>query len=150
MMTKPLPSLLETQNCICINLRQTARAVALNYSKFLAETDLSETQFSILAALKQLGPVPMGKFSEALVMDRTTLTRNLRPLKNKDFVKTVPGNDGRTRLVIIKPSGSVALQNALPAWQRAQNRLLNLYGANEWDELRNNLNLLQNYARADP
>lgn len=137
-----------TSSCACFNLRKTARAVTQHYSKFMADTGLKETQFSILSVLKQTGPLPMGHLAEALVMDRTTLTRNLKPLRINGLLKIVPGNDGRTKLVLITPKGSSAFTKALPSWTKAQDTLINVFGQNEWNILKVQLNLLQSMARA--
>jgi len=90
----------------------------------------------------------MGQLSEALVLDRTTLTRNLKPLRAKAYIKLVPGKDGRTKLVLITKIGSNALADALPEWKKAQQSLLKLYGTEDWSALRRNLDQLQSIARA--
>jgi len=138
-----------TAECACFNVRKTARAVTQHFSKFLVETGLKETQFSILSVLAQTGPLPMGKLAEILVMDRTTLTRNLAPLKTKKYLETAPGKDGRTRLVQITNSGSHMLATALPQWRKAQDSLMGLFGAKDWNALRKNLDLLQSIARGE-
>lgn len=138
-----------TAECACFNVRKTARAVTQHFSKFLGETGLKETQFSILSVLAQTGPLPMGKLAEILVMDRTTLTRNLAPLKAKKYLETAPGKDGRTRPVQITDSGSSILAIALPQWRKAQDSLMGLFGTQDWNALRKNLDLLQSIARGE-
>jgi len=139
--------LAETAACACFNIRKTARAVTQHFAHFLAKTGLKETQFSILSVLAQTGPLPMGRLANTLVMDRTTLTRNLAPLKAKTYLTTAPGQDGRTRLVHITDAGTDALTKALPEWRKAQDSLVNLYGADTWATLRRHLDHLQTVTR---
>lgn len=107
-------------SCICLNLRKAARAVTQLYDDALRPSGLRATQFSLLAAVDLAGPVPVTGLAEALVMDRTTLTRNLGTLARDGMVAIRAGRDRRTRLVELRPRGRTALRRALPLWERAQ------------------------------
>src|SRR5262249_35374135 len=61
--------------CNCFALRAAARHVTALYDQALAPLDLRITQFSILATLRQAGPLTVNALADAMVMDRTTLTR---------------------------------------------------------------------------
>ena len=74
------------ENCTCFNLRKAARAVTQAYDEALKLQGLRATQISILAMLSELGPVTMTNLADQLVMDRTTLTRNLKPLLSDNLV----------------------------------------------------------------
>src|SRR6202790_5420603 len=78
---KPLP-----QDCNCFAVRQAARHVTQFYDQFLAPTGLRTSQFSILARLKRLGPMTINTLAAELVMDRTTLGRNILPLERDHLV----------------------------------------------------------------
>ena len=67
--------------------RRAARALSRTYDQALAGVGLKNTQFSVLYALSRTGPAPIGTLAEALVMERTTLTRNLRPLEREGWVE---------------------------------------------------------------
>jgi len=66
--------------CNCLALRQAARHVSQFYDQFLAGCGLRGTQYSILARLQRRGPMSINALAAALVMDRTTLGRNILPL----------------------------------------------------------------------
>src|SRR5579884_2504423 len=70
--TPPTPEL-----CNCLAIRQAARHVSQLYDRYLAPTGLRGTQFSILAKLRRLGPTTINALARDLVMDRTTLGRNI-------------------------------------------------------------------------
>ena len=69
--------------CACANLRKAARVVTQAYDKALKPTGLRATQFTVIATLATEGDAPLTRLAEALVMDRTTLTRNLKPWSAK-------------------------------------------------------------------
>ena len=123
-------------DCICFNLRKAARAVTQEYDAALQPSGLKATQFSLLAMAERLGPGPMARLAEELVMDRTTLTRNLRPLEKQGLIRIQPGEDRRARLVEVTPAGRDALARALPLWQRTQARMREGLGLGTDDLLR--------------
>ena len=115
-------------NCTCLNLRKAARSVTQYFDEALRPSGLRATQFSLLAVAKSRGPISITGLAEALVVDRTTLTRNLRVLEGKQFVSVGPGTDGRTRLVSITAGGRVALKKAIPLWKKAQSHMVSGLG----------------------
>ena len=94
----------ETADCACLNLRGAARAVTQMYDEVLRPSGLKATQFSVLAAVATIGPAAMTVIAKALVMDRTTLTRNLKPLMDRGLVKAGKGaDDRRQRRIVVTP-----------------------------------------------
>jgi len=115
--------------CLCLNLRRTARAVTQFYNGVLAPSGLRATQFSLLAAILSRGPLTMSALAQALVMDRTTLTRNLRPLEKRGLIAVHPGEDRRERRVAITAAGTVAAARARRLWRQAQTHMVTELGA---------------------
>ncbi len=85
--TREHRSAVDLTACTCANLRKAARAVTQVYDQALRPTGLKATQFTMLATLSNRGDLPLSRLAEALVMDRTTLTRNLKPLVGKGLVR---------------------------------------------------------------
>ena len=56
----------------------------------------------------------MSQLARELVMDRSTLTRNLRPLISAGLLDLTTGNDAREKHVQLKAKGRKALAGALP------------------------------------
>jgi len=116
-------------SCVSFNLRKAMRAVSQHYDNIMAPTGLRGTQFSILTALHYTGSVKISQLAEALVMDRTTLTRNLKPLEKGGYLKILPDlDDRRSRRVDITPTGKKVRVNALPYWQQAQQEMVGFLG----------------------
>jgi DNA-binding MarR family transcriptional regulator len=110
----------ECQDCVCFAVRRAARTITQHYDRQLRATGLRVTQFSLLAVLSHGEPRPVNRVAARLGMDRTTLTRNLRPLVERGYVTVEGGDDARVRLVQITPRGRAAAAAALPHWRRAQ------------------------------
>lgn len=109
--------------CYCAVLRKAARRVSNFYDARLKASGLKTTQFSLLAQLSRLKTLPptMNELSEHLVMDRSTLGHNLRPLLRRGLVALQPdAEDGRTRRVILTTKGVTKLTEGKKLWQAAQ------------------------------
>ena len=130
-----MSELADCPNCACFNLRKAARAVTHLYDEILRPTGIRATQFSLLVAAKALGPVIVTRLAELGVMDRTTLTRNLKPLEKQGLIKVVSGEDQRTRLITLTDSGQEALAIALPLWKKAQAHVAKGLGQGRWNHL---------------
>ena len=118
----------EGQACACFNVRKTARVITQLYDEVLRPTGMRITQFALLMAAAGLGPVTVTRLAKLGAMDRTTLTRNLRPLEEQGLVHIEPGEDRRERQVTLTPRGQHALATAFPLWQEAQAKIVKGFG----------------------
>ena len=121
--------------CICFNLRRASRAVSQAYDGFLQASGLKTTQFSLLGHLVAQGPMSVTQLAERLGMDRTTLTRNLRPLERKGLVAIGSGDNRRTRRIVLTEEGRAAFAKARPLWAEAQRHFLDRLTPDRWREL---------------
>lgn len=127
----PLPVL----PCACANLRRAARAATQVYDEELARNGLNIAQFTLLQALSLLGEVTQRGLGELLVLDSTTLTRTLRRLESRSWIRRRPGADRRERLIALTAAGRVHFERAVPAWNRAQQTLARRVGRRRWKDL---------------
>lgn len=109
-------------DCACFNLQKATRAVSQYYNKILKPSGLRGTQFTILRVLSVIDSDSITNIANLMVVDRTTLTRNLRPLEKRKLVKIVPGKDQRSREVRLTKMGKDTLTAAIPLWKEAQKR----------------------------
>ena len=84
---------------------------------------LRVTQFTLLTMLALGGPLPLSRVADRLGMERTTLSRNLRPLIAKGLVTVRHGDDHRVRTIALTAKGRHAAVAALPQWRKAQRAL---------------------------
>src|SRR3979490_3068699 len=110
--------------CTCFRLRSLTRRVTQLYAQALAPSGLTVTQYSLLAhALRQDAAPTLSELAQQLFTDRTTLTRNLKPLAGAGLVKLADGADARSKAVRVTAKGRSAFQAARPLWKAAQARL---------------------------
>ncbi len=118
--------------CACASLRRASRAVTQLCDDELRASGLRSTQFTLLQVLAITGSITQGRLGELLSLDSSTLTRTLRPLVGRGWVRSVPGRDRRERLFQLTPAGRRKLEDARPSWERAQQRLRKALGAGDW------------------
>ena len=125
-----LDSSLKPEDCNCFVVRSAARHVTQLYDQFLAPVGLHVTQFSILAKLKRLGPMTINGLAKEMVMDRTTLGRNVLPLERDGLIRIeASASDGRAKELHLTKAGEKRLLAAREAWERAQARFDARFGA---------------------
>lgn len=125
--------------CTFANLRKATRAVTQFYEAALGPLDLTATQFTLLATLERRGPLRLTDLADALVMDRTTLTRNLKPLTKRKLIEVGPDQDRRVRRLTVSKAGSALIKKALPRWREAQGHLVDGLGDGRWANLLDDL-----------
>lgn len=133
----PADSLPSAEECNCFTVRAAARHVTQCYDQFLAPTGLRATQFSILARLKRRGPQTINVLAEGMVMDRTTLGRNILPLERDGLIKVEPAaSDRRAKELHLTKAGEKRFEAARKKWVEAQARFENVFGAKRGSDLR--------------
>jgi DNA-binding MarR family transcriptional regulator len=118
--------------CTCFKLRSLSRRITQLYDQAMAPCGLKVTQYSLLAhARRRDGALPpsVSALADAMFTERTTLTRNLRPLVEAGYLRIENGGDARTRAVRVTAAGEAAFQAARPLWRGAQARVNALVGA---------------------
>lgn len=116
-------------DCVNFNMRKAMRAVTQHYDKVMAPTGLRGTQFTILTVLSRTKSIKITKFAEYLVMDRTTLTRNLKPLEKEGYLKILPDSDDRrSRCIVLTKKGAKVQKDAMPYWHEAQGQMVDFLG----------------------
>jgi DNA-binding MarR family transcriptional regulator len=117
------------EECTCLAIRQAARHITQFYDQHLAPAGLRITQFSILAKLRRLGPMTINALADELVMDRTTLGRNILPLVREGLLSAAPGRtDRRSRELRLTKAGVERLDAARKGWSQAQTRFATAFG----------------------
>jgi len=113
------------------------------YDEALQPVGLRSTQFSILAVVAHVDAITITELADFLVMDRTTLTRNLKPLEKQELVETIPGEDRRTRMISLSKTGLAKLKQAIPLWQEAQQGFINYMGDKRFEHLLGELSYVE-------
>lgn len=139
----PLPPAPETGLCNCQALRKAARRATALYDAAMAPFGLRISQYALLHRLRRSGGMSVQALAAELVLDRTTLGRNLRPLERDGLVASEPDPaDRRVRRLVVTEKGADLARAAAPAWHDAQARFEAGFGAAESMALRRALGRL--------
>jgi DNA-binding MarR family transcriptional regulator len=128
--------------CTCFNLRKATRVVQNLFDKAFRTIGLRGTQFTVLSHIFSFGPITLTKLADIMLLDRTTLARNLSPLEKKGLIEINPGSDLRTRYIDITEKGRRLLLKALPLWEKTQQRIKNDLGNEKWNSMISNISEL--------
>jgi DNA-binding MarR family transcriptional regulator len=123
--------------CNCLALRQATRHVTQFYDQFISPLGLRATQYSILARLARRGAMTINALAAELVMDRTTLGRNIQPLQRDGLVAVGPGKtDRRSKELRLTRAGTERFEAAQKGWSKAQVEFERTFGAKRAKALR--------------
>jgi DNA-binding MarR family transcriptional regulator len=123
--------------CNCQAIRAAARHVTQFYDQSLAPSGLRTTQFSILARLKNRGPVTINMLAADMTMDRTTLGRNILPLERDGLISIgASASDRRAKDIVLTKDGETRVRAAAKLWFSAQARFDQVFGQKRAGELR--------------
>ena len=122
--------------CACSQLRRAARAVSSMYDEFLASVGLTVTQYALLVNIGRAEQISRTALAAKMGMERTTLTRNLRPLERQRLFSEKPGEDRRERALQLTAAGRRRLARSYPRWRQAQKTFASRLGAERMEELR--------------
>lgn len=143
-----LESIKTAGGCACFNLRKTTRVVTQFYGRVMRPSGLNGTQFTLLAAVANTGAPTIAGLAKRLLMDRTTLTRNIKPLEKQGLLTITAGEDQRTRIVTLTVQGRNLLLEAFSSWEKAQKSIIDKFGQNRWDSMMMDLEELISIAQA--
>lgn len=125
--------------CPGMRIRQASRVLTRVYDEHLRPLGIQESQLSVLVAVAMFGEngATIGALAKALVIERTTLTRNMQPLEKAGLVRVARSpSDARARVILLTAAGERMLAAAYPLWERAQRRIRQVLGAGRTDALR--------------
>jgi DNA-binding MarR family transcriptional regulator len=131
-MPRERPPAHEQLPCFGTAIRKASRHLAQLYDTALAPSGLRSTQFTILAEvdMRSKAPPSMAELAQALVMDRSALGHNLRPLERDGFITLQESDtDRRRRHVVLTAKGKAKFREAMRLWQLAQDRFSEVFGA---------------------
>lgn len=121
------------RSCVSLNLRRAARLVSRRYDEALRPLGITIGQFSLLTVLSARKQATITALAAFMGMDRTTLTRNLRPLQARDLVTaTTDPDDARSKRIALSSAGQALFAQAIPLWERAQKDVLKGLDKGEW------------------
>jgi DNA-binding MarR family transcriptional regulator len=133
------PTQIWATRCNAGAVRRAARKLTHLYDTELAPAGLNLCQYGVLRAINSRGAAlpSVQELAEQLVLDRSTLGQNLRPLVKDRLINLLTDpNDRRVRLIALTKLGVAKFKEANKYWQIAQNRFEEVFGKDEAESLR--------------
>lgn len=138
----------EIEPCACSQVRRTARKLSLVYDHALSEVGLTVTQYAVLVNVARARQVSRTALAASLGMDRTTLTRNLRPLERAKLIVKAPSKDRRERLLCLSADGERKLRASYAIWESVQSEFVRKLGAETFGAFEKVLATAENVAES--
>ncbi len=123
-------------DCLGFRLRLLDRVAARIYNQELQPLGIRHTQLILLVAMQKLGsstPVRLGKW---LSIEKSTLSRNLGLLKKSGYAQAADPENSKSTALMITDRGVELLAQALPLWEQAQRKVVDLFGADSEIQIR--------------
>lgn len=135
--------------CCCFGMRRAMRATTQLYDKYLEPAGIRATQFTLLVELSLTNAKTLTEIARNLVMDRTTLTRNLKPLQALGFISVVQSVDRRSKGYTLTESGKATLERSMPLWAKAQDLVEGNMGQDLYNSMYANVGKLVSLIESD-
>jgi DNA-binding MarR family transcriptional regulator len=119
--------------CSCTTLRQLTRKMTNIYDHYLAADELTISQYSLLARIGKYGPIGVIPLAHNMGMDRSTMSRTLKPLISAGWIETVDLplemlTDKRSFGVRLSAEGERKWRQSKPNWRKAQDVINTILG----------------------
>jgi DNA-binding MarR family transcriptional regulator len=131
----PLPPQAIVEVCLCHHARKAARVISRIFDEFLQPLGIKASQFNILTTIAAHDHTSAAVVARALCLDRTTLSRNLKPLRLAGLIAGEEGAGRRAGVLALTPQGYDLLTQAAPLWRQAQSRVTADLGAGQAGQL---------------
>ncbi|MEZ4415776.1 MAG: MarR family winged helix-turn-helix transcriptional regulator [Gemmatimonadota bacterium] len=105
--------------CLAGRVRQISRAVTARYDAELRECGITANQLTILAAVAMLEMTTQRDLLPYLLMEASTLSRNIKLMVENRWLATIPGEDRRSHFLVVSPAGYRVLAQVKEPWERA-------------------------------
>ncbi len=134
------------EQCFNLEMRKSTRLITQFYENHMSKAGLKVGQFSILRAVSITKETNSKELQGILVIDQTTLSRNLKPLVRDGLIQLTPDSDDRRiKLITLTEDGKLRYQQALPMWKAAQKALKEKLGSEDLQQI---LKLSEAFGRA--
>lgn len=110
-------------DCLAASTRRTARAVSNYLNTMLRPVDLNVGQFGLLAVIAKKPDRTLREIGELLILDDSTMTRNLAVLERRGLVHGEGGRGRSGKRVSLTDEGQRLLEAGQPLWEEANRNL---------------------------
>ncbi len=113
-----------SQECVARRLRQVNRTITRLYDEALRPHGLTVNQLNILAVIVSKKQIQPGQLGRTLGMEKSTVSRTIDRMVQKDWIAISPGKDSRTQRLSATAKGRQMLITVTPIWDDLQRGVL--------------------------
>lgn len=132
-------SLAVAELCLGHATRRASRRLSAMYDDAFRPLGMKGTQFILLNAVKNANDDSLTEIALSLGMDRTTLTRNLKPLQREGWIELGKGKERGGKKVHLTAEGENLWRRGFAIWDRMQLTLEKQLGTEKLHDLREDL-----------
>tara|TARA_Y100001934_G_scaffold180079_1_gene213038 strand:+ start:82 stop:507 length:426 start_codon:yes stop_codon:yes gene_type:complete len=121
--------------CLCFAIRSASRSITALYDAKLAESGLTNGQFTILRLLAGRGPTRMTELKTICEVQQSTMSREIKLLTGRGLVELAASEDARSKPVKITAQGRRTLRQAETLWDEAHAAMADRLGQSTFDDL---------------
>jgi len=114
--------------CIAFRIRALSRVITNVYDTALKRHGITMNQATMLIMLSYVGKAGPGRIGQVLIMEKSTVSRNLKLMKKKGWIEAEEGETGRDQVVSVTQKGNKLLTAFHPDWEKAQKQAEELLG----------------------
>lgn len=116
--------LMVDRSCFGLNIHRAGRAVAKKFDDAFRSAGVNHWQFALLMTVNVPGGLSVSELARSLVVDRTTITANVKPLERLGLISIrVDEDDARSRRIEITSQGLSVLEKTYPVWQQINSEI---------------------------
>lgn len=123
------------ENCTCMHIRKSSRAVTQYFDTVLAPAGISSTQLTLLVTIFLSKSRSLKEIADKIGMKPSSLTRMLKPMFEQDLVENDVGDNKKAKQLTLTEHGARTLRMAAPLWENAQKELVVKIGERDWQDL---------------
>lgn len=121
--------------CSCFNFRKVTRVMTQLYDRALEPVGIRATQYTLLVSMAGHSAHTLTEMAHSLLMDRTTLTRNLRPLEKMGLIEISGARDKRSKAYLLTEKGKQIIRETVPLWEKVQTKVETALGQERYSRL---------------
>jgi DNA-binding MarR family transcriptional regulator len=113
-------------SCLAVRVRMLNRVITNLYDEALRPLGLKVSQLNLLVVAAKLGTARPTEVCDILLLDPSTLSRNVERMQAQGWLEVVTDSDRRAQPFRITAKGRALLKRAVPLWEQAQKQAAEL------------------------
>lgn len=114
---------LRRRACYCTNLRRATNSITKYYDRVFKSTEMTVSQFALMSDLNYLGTCTTAELAYHAKLDSSTITRNLKKMKDKGYIQDLSDNGSRESQISLTPLGKDKMEEGNEVWLKAQDNI---------------------------